>query len=53
MDVDFRVSKMSEVDRLMPTILNLPSAIPSVQLTISGGLNRPPMERTATDDLDL
>ncbi len=48
MDVDFRVSKMSEVDRLMPTILNLPSAIPSVQLTISGGLNRPPMERTAT-----
>lgn len=48
MDVDFRVSKMSEVDRLMPTILNLPPVIPGVQLTISGGLNRPPMERTAT-----
>jgi len=48
MDVDFRVSKMSEVERLMPTILNLQPAIPGVQLAISGGLNRPPMERTAT-----
>lgn len=48
MDVDFRVSKMSEVERLMPAILNLQPAILGVQLSISGGLNRPPMERTAT-----
>lgn len=48
MDVDFRVSKMSEADRLLPAILNLPPAIPGVQLAISGGLNRPPMERTPT-----
>ncbi|MBI5567414.1 MAG: M20 family metallopeptidase [Chloroflexi bacterium] len=48
MEVDFRVSKMSEVERLMPTILNLQPALPGVQLAISGGLNRPPMERTAT-----
>ena len=48
MDVDFRVSKMSEVERLMPAILNLQPVIPGVQLSISGGLNRPPMERTAT-----
>ena len=48
MDVDFRVSKLSEAERLLPAILNLPPAIPGVQLAISGGLNRPPMERTPT-----
>ena len=48
MDVDFRVSKMSEVERLMPAILNLHPVIPGTQLSILGGLNRPPMERTAT-----
>ncbi len=48
MDVDFRVSKMSEVERLMPAILNLQPVIPGVRLSVSGGLNRPPMERTAT-----
>jgi glutamate carboxypeptidase len=48
MEVDFRVSRMSEVERLMPAILNLQPAIPGVRLAISGGLNRPPMERTAT-----
>ena len=48
MDVDFRVSRMSEVERLMPAILNLPPVIPGARLAISGQLNRPPMERTAT-----
>lgn len=46
MDVDFRVSKMSEADRLLPTILNLKPTIPGMQLSIAGELNRPPMERT-------
>ena len=48
MEVDFRVSRLSEVERLMPAILNMQPAIPGMRLTISGGLNRPPMERTAT-----
>jgi glutamate carboxypeptidase len=48
MDVDFRVSKMSEAKRLTPLILNLRPIIPGVNLSVSGGLNRPPMERTAT-----
>jgi glutamate carboxypeptidase len=39
---------MNEVERLIPAILNLQPVIPGVQLSISGGLNRPPMERTAT-----
>lgn len=48
MEVDFRVSKLSEVERLMPSILNMQPALPGLKLAISGGLNRPPMERTAT-----
>jgi glutamate carboxypeptidase len=48
MDVDFRVSKMSEAKRLTPLISNLRPIIPGVNLSVSGGLNRPPMERTAT-----
>jgi glutamate carboxypeptidase len=48
MEVDFRVSKMSEIDRIVPTIANLQPILPGARLEISGGLNRPPMERNAT-----
>ncbi|MFN8596251.1 MAG: M20 family metallopeptidase [Anaerolineae bacterium] len=47
MEVDFRVSKMSEIDRVVPTIENLQPILPGARLEIAGGLNRPPMERNA------
>jgi len=46
MEVDFRVSKMAEIDRIVPAIQNLTPALKGAHLEISGGLNRPPMERT-------
>ena len=48
MSVDFRVSRMSEVDRVVPIITGLQPVLPGARLEITGGLNRPPMERTAT-----
>lgn len=48
MSVDFRVSRMSEVDRVVPIITGLKPVLPGARLEITGGLNRPPMERTAT-----
>lgn len=48
MEVDFRISKMSEIDRVVPAITQLQPFIPGIRLEITGGLNRPPMERNAT-----
>ncbi len=47
MKVDFRVSKMSEVDRVVAAIQGLKPVLSGAQLRITGGLNRPPMERNA------
>jgi len=46
MEVDFRVSKVAEIDRIVPAIQNLTPVLRGARLEISGGLNRPPMERT-------
>jgi glutamate carboxypeptidase len=46
MEVDFRVSKMSEGQRIESMIKGLKPALNGTRLEISGGLNRPPMERT-------
>lgn len=48
MTVDFRVSRMSEVDRVLSAVTGLQPVLPGARLEITGGLNRPPMERTAT-----
>ena len=48
MEVDFRVAKMSEVDRVTQSITGLKSVLAGARLEIAGGLNRPPMEHTAT-----
>jgi glutamate carboxypeptidase len=48
MEVDFRVSKMSEGQRIESMIKDLKPALHGTRLEISGGLNRPPMERTPT-----
>jgi glutamate carboxypeptidase len=47
MAVDFRVSKMSEAERVAALITGLQPSVPGARLEISGGLNRPPMERNA------
>jgi glutamate carboxypeptidase len=48
MIVDFRVSKVSEGERIQSVIKNLQPILNGTRLEISGGLNRPPMERTPT-----
>jgi glutamate carboxypeptidase len=48
MIVDFRVSKVSEGQRVESVIKDLQPILSGTRLDISGGLNRPPMERTPT-----
>ncbi len=45
-EVDLRVSTMEEADRVVPMILGLKPHLPGAQVEVTGGLNRPPMERT-------
>ena len=46
--VDVRFSSMDEASRIERAVLNLKSFDDRVMLDISGGVNRPPMERTAS-----
>ena len=48
MEVDFRISQMAEIDRVVTTIQGLQPVLNGARLEISGGLNRPPMEHNAT-----
>lgn len=48
MGVDFRISRMAEIDRVEAAVQGLQPVLPGAQLEISGGLNRPPMEHNAT-----
>ena len=48
MEVDFRISQMTEIDRVVTAIQGLQPALNGARLEISGGLNRPPMEHNAT-----
>ncbi len=45
-DVDFRAVTVAEADRVVPAILGLKAHNPEAIVEITGGLNRPPMERT-------
>ena len=45
-EVDIRVSTLAEGERMVKTILNLEPQLPGARLQVTGGLNRPPMERT-------
>ena len=45
-EIDVRVSKLSEADLLDVAIRGLQPRVPGAKLTIEGGLNRPPMERS-------
>jgi glutamate carboxypeptidase len=44
--VDVRVATLAEADRIDLAIRGLQSSLPGARLDISGGLNRPPMERS-------
>jgi glutamate carboxypeptidase len=48
MEVDFRISRMAEIDRVVTVIQGLQPVLAGARLEISGGLNRPPMEHNAT-----
>jgi glutamate carboxypeptidase len=48
MDVDFRISQMAEIDRVVAAVQGLQPILDGARLEISGGLNRPPMEHNAT-----
>jgi glutamate carboxypeptidase len=45
-EVDIRVSTLAEGERMVKTILNLEPQLAGARLQVTGGLNRPPMERT-------
>uniref|UniRef100_A0A831X1S0 M20 family peptidase n=1 Tax=Thermorudis peleae TaxID=1382356 RepID=A0A831X1S0_9BACT len=44
--VDLRVATMSEAERVVAAILGSRPWLPGAEVTVEGGLNRPPMERT-------
>ena len=44
--VDVRVQTLAEAERIDAAIRGLKSTLPGAVLTIDGGLNRPPMERS-------
>ncbi len=48
MEVDFRISQMAEIDRVVSAVKGLNPVLAGARLEISGGLNRPPMEHNAT-----
>ena len=45
-DVDLRIRTADEARRLEETILGLQAHNPKARVTVTGGINRPPMERT-------
>jgi glutamate carboxypeptidase len=45
-EVDVRVATIAEGERMVQAILKLEPHLPGVRLEVTGGLNRPPMERT-------
>jgi glutamate carboxypeptidase len=47
MEVDFRISQMVEIDRVVAAVQGLKPVLAGAHLEISGGLNRPPMEHNA------
>lgn len=46
--IDLRVTSMAEAERVEPLILGASPTIVGTRITVTGGLNRPPMERTST-----
>ncbi|WP_409288292.1 M20 family metallopeptidase [Peribacillus sp. SCS-37] len=45
-DIDLRVKTKAEFDRIIPIIKNLKPNMAGVKVRVTGGINRPPLERT-------
>jgi glutamate carboxypeptidase len=45
-EVDVRVPTLEDAARLQQSIVGLQPVVPGVSLTVTGGMNRPPMERS-------
>lgn len=50
-EIDLRVSTQAEADRVVPAILGLTPIIQGTTLKITGGMNRPPMERSEKTEI--
>ena len=46
-EIDLRVATLAEAERVIPAILGLGPTLPGATVAVTGGLNRPQMERTA------
>jgi glutamate carboxypeptidase len=51
LDVDCRSFTMAEMERVKHAIYALTPAHPEAKIEVSGGINRPPLELSATEDL--
>ncbi len=51
LDVDCRSFKLSEMQRVQEAINNLKPIHPEAKIEVSGGINRPPLETSATQSL--
>jgi len=51
LDVDCRSFTMAEMERVKDAIYSLTPAHPEAKIEVSGGINRPPLELSATEDL--
>jgi glutamate carboxypeptidase len=47
-EIDLRVTTLAEAERVVPIIMNARPFLDGATVQVSGDLNRPPMERTAT-----
>lgn len=47
-EIDLRVATLAEAERVVPAILGTKPVLPGAEVMVEGGMNRPPMERTAT-----
>lgn len=46
-EIDVRIATMSEAERITGIIRSLKPSIKGIEMEVEGGINRPPMERTA------
>lgn len=46
-EIDVRITSMDEAERIITSIKSLRPELPEARIEIHGGINRPPMERTA------
>ena len=51
LDVDCRSFKLSEMQRVQEAIKNLKATHPEARIEVTGGINRPPLETSATQSL--